>query len=58
MTVGLPGLFFVGVGGLGVLITGEDVAVATASVAVSEGVADGVSVISSVFVGVGVSVGV
>jgi len=58
LTVGLPGLLFVGVGGLGVFITGEDVAVATASVAVSEGVADGVSVISSVFVGVGVSVGV
>ena len=55
LTVGFSVLCDVEVGGLRI---GEDVAVAISSVAVSEGVADGVSVISSVFVGVGVSVGV
>ena len=54
LTVGLLLTFLVGVGGLDVFGTGEDVSVGTST----EGVSVGVSVSSSVLVGVAVSVGV
>jgi hypothetical protein len=54
LTVGLLLTFLVGVGGFNVYGTGEDVSVGTAT----EGVSVGVSVTSTVLVGIAVSVGV
>lgn len=58
LTVGLLLTFVVGEGGFTVFGTEEDVLVGIICVAVSDGVLDGVSVCSSVLVGVPVSVDV